>query len=68
MSPAPALSLAQGHSAGSVFRVAVTSQRWYDPPLPHRVADSLFIESKGFFWISMVFYMQRIANMIADLV
>lgn len=29
---------------------------------------SLFIESKGFFWISMVFYIQRIANMIADLV
>lgn len=28
----------------------------------------LFIESKGFFWISMIFYIQRITNMIADLV
>lgn len=28
---------------------------------------NLFIDSKGFFWISMIFYIQRITNMIADL-
>lgn len=29
---------------------------------------NLFIESKAFFWISMVFCIQRITNMIANLV
>lgn len=70
-SPAPALPSSGTDGRLCFLHVCHFSSNGMSKTLPYLtgwLTLNLFIESKGFFWISMMFYIQRITNMIADLV